>query len=404
MPLVLIVDDSEDLRDTLEMLLMDEGFDVASACDGRRGLHVAREIHPDAILLDMMMPEMDGLEFLSRLSAEASPPPVIANSGFDGFRAEALRRGAVAFLMKPLSAETLLAAVRSAVERRAVPPAVVAENAAEVEQARRCARETSRCAVARLGPVEMSNAHDDLQRVVRWLPTYFGFGLGVVNVLRDGGFRIEALHGPSTTLPYFCGFWSAREDNYCDDVVTAGSTLLLTDAAHHPSGDFGHPKVIESGVRFYAGAPLTTPSGAVLGTLCLVDTSAHEFHAEDMRVLQALGPGTGRGLETGAWPLDESGAFGREYLDLFVDTAAARAAREGCACTVVMVEPCAPAPEAKGLAVVRLDAERTVLLWCGAAGAWAPPAAVARRILAKVELVGPLDREAAHARVHAIGI
>ena len=98
----------------------------------------------------MMMPEVDGLEFLSRLSALPSPPPVVANSGFDGFRAEALRRGALAFLMKPVSAEALLGALRSAIERRQVDPSLLAGNAAGVEQARRLALERSGRAVARL--------------------------------------------------------------------------------------------------------------------------------------------------------------------------------------------------------------------------------------------------------------
>src|SRR5215475_5955150 len=100
---VLVVDDSEDLQEMLAMALSDEGFVVSSALDGNRGLELAGELRPDVIVLDMMMPEMDGLEFLSRLATRPSPPPVVAQSGFLHLRSEALRRGAHSFLAKPFS-------------------------------------------------------------------------------------------------------------------------------------------------------------------------------------------------------------------------------------------------------------------------------------------------------------
>jgi CheY-like chemotaxis protein len=116
---VLVVDDSEDLQDALEMVLTDAGFEVVRALSGAEGLERVRELHPDVVLLDMMMPEMDGLEFLSHLSTLPAPPPVVATSGFAGFRAEATRRGATAFLVKPASIEVLLSAIHSSLERRA---------------------------------------------------------------------------------------------------------------------------------------------------------------------------------------------------------------------------------------------------------------------------------------------
>jgi CheY-like chemotaxis protein len=401
MALVLIVDDCEDLQTTLEMILTDEGFEVSSAFDGQRGLQSARELHPDVILLDMMMPEMDGLEFLSCLASEPSPPPVVANSGFDAYRDEALRRGAVAFLLKPLSMETLVGALRSAIEQHAVPPSLLAENAASVEHERQRALEESHRAVARLDQTgSMSQAHEGLQRIASWLPSYFGFGTCLVHILRGQDVCIQAVHNGPAQL--YEGLRYPRDTVYCDDVMTAGSTLVLKDPARHPSEHFSHHKEIEAGYRFYVGTPLrATPSGAVLGTLCVGDTTPHEFHSEDMHVLQCLGRGAAQGLELGCWPLDARGVFERDYWQVFVDAVVERATRPGSVGIVMTIaSPREPLPEAAaGLAAVRLDEARMALLWAGRTGTWSPPEAVGRRVIGRVELCDVRNCETARARV-----
>ena len=67
---VLVVEDEEHIRNILEYNLKLDGFDVYLAEDGRKGLEIARDKKPDAILLDWMMPEMDGLEVLSELKSD----------------------------------------------------------------------------------------------------------------------------------------------------------------------------------------------------------------------------------------------------------------------------------------------------------------------------------------------
>jgi len=401
MALVLIVDDSEDLQETLQMVLADEGFEVAGALDGQRGLQLVRELHPDVVLLDMMMPEMDGLEFLSRVGSEPSRPPVVANSGFDAYRDEALRRGAVGFLRKPLSMETLVRVLRSAVEEHAVPAAVLAQDAASAEQERRRALEESYRAVAQLDERGVLNSREGLRRIARWLPAYFGFGTCLVHILRDKDVCIAAVHnGPAQ---FYEGLQYPRDTVYCDDVMTAGSTLVLTDPEHHPAEHFSHHIEIAAGYRFYVGTPLTLSGGAVLGTLCLGDTIAHEFHTEDMRVLQLLGRGAARGLELDSWPLDEYGFFESGYCQPFVDAIVERAARPGGAGVVLTIAPpCGPLPQAKGLAVVRLGEGRMALLWSGKPGTWSPPEALGQRVLGRFELSEVRDGKAARARVQAI--
>jgi CheY-like chemotaxis protein len=362
---VLIVDDSEDLQDALRDLLTCEGFEVASALNGERGLNLVRERRPDVILLDMMMPEVDGLEFLSRLSAFRSPPPVVGLSGFEGFRDEALHRGAVAFLLKPISDKILIRVLRSALEQHAVDPTLVAENVAGVEPVRRIARQESGRAVARLARLDTAEVREGLRRVASWLPTYLGFGTSVVGVLRGDQITVEVVENGAPSCQE--GTQVPLEAAFCGDVITVGSTLVLPDAEHHPCEYFAHHKEMKAGWRFYAGVPLTTSGGAVMGSLCVRDTIAREFRSEDMRVLEALGRATARGLESNEWPLQKDGAFAPTFRELFVEVMLARAAREGGAGVVVTIDSSARAPAAKGLAAVRVDGERVSLLWGGRA-------------------------------------
>src|SRR6266404_1173404 len=106
---VLVVDDSEDMQETYELMLEGEGYEVVKASDGAAGLRAVAAARPDVILLDMMMPDVDGLQFLQRLPIEcaAALPPVIAVSGFELYREEALRRGAALFLGKPVEMDVL---------------------------------------------------------------------------------------------------------------------------------------------------------------------------------------------------------------------------------------------------------------------------------------------------------
>lgn len=85
--LILVIDDDAELPEMYGALLKSQNYRFAVASDGEVGLRLVQELRPDAVLLDMMMPECDGLEFLARLPQEcpSERPPVIASSGFDSF-------------------------------------------------------------------------------------------------------------------------------------------------------------------------------------------------------------------------------------------------------------------------------------------------------------------------------
>ena len=104
---VLVVDDDLDIRELLAELLEGEGYEVSSAENGQQALLQARGNHPDLILLDLLMPVMNGWQFLEqqRIEPSISAVPVIVISAQENDLAVATR------LLKPFDIEDLLAAV-----------------------------------------------------------------------------------------------------------------------------------------------------------------------------------------------------------------------------------------------------------------------------------------------------
>lgn len=105
-PYVLVVDDEPDLVDIMLHFLGHEGFLATGAFDGQQALLIAKTIHPDAILLDLDMPRLDGWEVLKQLKQDQalSSIPVVILTGVaktDRERQDGLSRGADAYLIKP---------------------------------------------------------------------------------------------------------------------------------------------------------------------------------------------------------------------------------------------------------------------------------------------------------------
>jgi CheY-like chemotaxis protein len=114
---ILIIDDQEAVRRALSRILVGDRHTVLEAADGRQAWEMLATTPVDAILTDVYMPEMDGIEFLVRLKEQAGHIPVIAMSGggyaSSGFVLEDARQlGAAATLEKPFTAESVLRTVR----------------------------------------------------------------------------------------------------------------------------------------------------------------------------------------------------------------------------------------------------------------------------------------------------
>src|SRR5882762_788868 len=107
---ILVVDDEENIRHTLRGVLADEGFDVLEAPDGRRALELLEHVAPRLAIVDIWMPEVDGIELVQRMRAQAPGVPIIVISGHGTIETavRVIRLGAFDFLEKPFPLDALL--------------------------------------------------------------------------------------------------------------------------------------------------------------------------------------------------------------------------------------------------------------------------------------------------------
>jgi DNA-binding response OmpR family regulator len=115
---ILVVDDNPDIRKMLKDYLTAEGFQVSTAENGQKALFVARDDKPDLIILDMMMPEMGGQEFLSIYTKESDTPVLILTAKIEETdKVLGLELGADDYVTKPFSPRELTARVHAILRR-----------------------------------------------------------------------------------------------------------------------------------------------------------------------------------------------------------------------------------------------------------------------------------------------
>jgi two-component system response regulator AtoC len=119
---ILIIDDEPGLRQTVSLILADEGFDVSTASDGEEGLARALELDPDMILCDVRMPRLGGLEFLDKYRAANGNAMVIVMTAYGGMELaiQAMKKGAYDYIPKPFSPDQLVLTLKKAVERESL--------------------------------------------------------------------------------------------------------------------------------------------------------------------------------------------------------------------------------------------------------------------------------------------
>ena len=156
---ILVVDDKQELRTLLKQYLAQEGFNILTAKDGQEALFLARQEKPDLVVLDLMMPEMSGYDFMRIYSREASTPIIILTAKIEeNDKVLGLELGADDYITKPFSMRELTARVR-AVMRRADKTLLEQEilQAGEIRLDR-----SGRSVVVKDSPVDLTPSEFDL--------------------------------------------------------------------------------------------------------------------------------------------------------------------------------------------------------------------------------------------------
>ena len=126
---ILLVEDEENIRATVKLNFELEGFEVVTAEDGKRALRIAGEQHFDIIVVDVMLPEIDGFRLVERIRLTDRETPIIFLTAKDQAqdRIAGLKKGADDYLTKPFVFEELLLRVRRLIERTSKNPEVQPE-------------------------------------------------------------------------------------------------------------------------------------------------------------------------------------------------------------------------------------------------------------------------------------
>src|SRR5215470_2651701 len=118
-PIVFVVDDDVSVRESLELLIQNEGWQPKLFASAQAFLDCPRSVAPSCLVLDVSLPGLDGLELQKRVAAERTDMPIIFITGYGDVpkSVQAMKRGAVEFLTKPFNDEILLTAIRQALDR-----------------------------------------------------------------------------------------------------------------------------------------------------------------------------------------------------------------------------------------------------------------------------------------------
>ena len=122
---ILVVDDEPVVCRSCEKILSEEGYEVSSACTGREGLEKARHGHFDAMIADIKIPDLDGMEVLECIRGEQPGMPVIMITGYASVdtAVRSIRLGAFDYIPKPFTPEEISGTVKKALESREEAPA-----------------------------------------------------------------------------------------------------------------------------------------------------------------------------------------------------------------------------------------------------------------------------------------
>lgn len=154
---VLVVDDDDTVREVLRRYLTRDGHEVLEAADGPTGLRLVRSHHPDLIVLDLMLPGMDGLQVCREVRRTSTVPVIMLTAlGQESDRVVGLEFGADDYVVKPFSPRELALRVSRVLQRSRGPAAPAAPGSAEVTSADGELSANALSRTARCGGVELA--------------------------------------------------------------------------------------------------------------------------------------------------------------------------------------------------------------------------------------------------------
>lgn len=286
----LIAEPDMRLLGLLLRIATDLGLTPVAVRDGAAAAEALRARGAPTILLtNLTLPRLDGFALLAELRRLAPPHEVAAVVLSDSLemRAAAYDRRDQLGIAEIIAGKMAPGSIRSAIERALAAPASMPRPLTQTEPDTPSWRPERLSRIAAMGIVDDAPPDERLQRLVEETARTFGVPIALVSVVLEDRQWFKAHIGLSGEILVKRG--TPISEAFCRHVVESesASPLVVPDATRHPV--FAeYPLVLSGAVGSYAGAPLLTTQGDVLGTLCIVDSRPLSIDAEQVDVLVAL--------------------------------------------------------------------------------------------------------------------
>ncbi|MCP3100811.1 diguanylate cyclase [Myxococcus sp. K15C18031901] len=284
-PYALIAEPDPHRAAGLLSLVAGEGLEGVLARDGAEAQEVVRQRNAPVLLVtDLALPRVDGFTLLTwlRERKDASATQVVVVTAFDELRVRAWQLkdalGIHSLLSRRAPVDTVRETVRRVLSGQRPLPAAPAEVSDEEEK-----RRLERIASMRL--VDEGPPEAELQGLVTEVAHAFAVPVALLTLVLGDRQWFKAHVGLPPSLAKDRG--TPRDWAFCHHVVQGRESLVVPDATRHPVFR-DNPLVRDGIVGSYAGAPLVTPGGEVLGTLCVIDTRPLMLGTEDLAALREL--------------------------------------------------------------------------------------------------------------------
>lgn len=287
---ILLADDNADMREYLQRLLVECGYQVVGVPDGERALALARSEHFDLVLSDVMMPGVDGAELLNALRSDPQTAtlPVILLSARAGeeSRVEGLAAGADDYLVKPFSARELAARVESHIKLAGLRRDQKARTAADLAAMERLNEVGNRC--SRMG-------HDFegcLEAILAAAIAVTGAEKGNIQLYEFASKDLKIAAHSGFDEPFLRFFETVRikDPTACGTALLSSERVIVEDIEENEifAGQPSLSPLLEAGIRAVQSTPLISSSGLIFGAISTHFRQRHRPSERDLRLLDLL--------------------------------------------------------------------------------------------------------------------